>query len=136
MLVLHDKYNHLEECRLNLKEMMETDCFNNVLELKKFLIEHKKSGRLFYLCDMATLNIEEEFELYFYISKSPNNIEGAFPVLRSVFEDQPNEEKLQRLYASYYDTPLVPEHKYFQRLSVFKGSEWVWLYDNQKLEAF
>lgn len=123
--------------KLNLRNMMRTGCFANILELKQFLIKHKKSGRVFYLLDISDLDMDEEFEFYFYLSKPPFSEKIAFPILRQVFEESISEVKLIRFFANYYNHDELPDNKELLcNLSVYKGSEWVWLYHNQKLEGF
>jgi hypothetical protein len=116
--------------------MMEADCFNNVLELKIFLIRHKKSGHLFYLTEMANLEIEEEFDLFFYLSKPAQSQREAFPIPKDIFVGNFSEERLKGLYASYYCTDLLPDSIYFKNLKVYEGNDWVWLYENSVSEGF
>jgi hypothetical protein len=116
---------------MNLKNMLVDGEFNNTLELKVFLIKHKKTGHLFYLPDMASLDVEVEFDLFYYLSKPSGSEKEAFPIPRSIFKENISEEHLKRLYEAYYCTDHLPKLDYFHNLKVYKGSDWVWFYDNQ-----
>ena len=115
---------------MKLKNMLTTGDFKNILELKVFLINHKKSGHLFYFPEMACLEENEEFDLFFYLSKPSKTQKEAFPIPRNAFDDNISEERLQALYTSYYCTDCLPEPVFFHNLEVYEGSDWVWLYEN------
>jgi hypothetical protein len=121
---------------LNLNCMMSTNCFNSILDLKLFLIEHKKNGTLFYLSDIAQLDLDAEFDLFYFLIKPPSPRNTAFPVSAKSFKENLSVEKLQCFYAAYYCTNSVPGTDFFHNLSIYKGRDWVWYYHQQLLEGF
>jgi hypothetical protein len=123
--------------KVTLKYIMKNVGFRNILELKLFLIDHKKTGRVFYHPDMTALQEEEEFELYFYLPNPQKSERNAFPMLREIYESNPPEDKVLQLCQGYMDEmDFLLEKSLFCNLEVYKGTEWVWFYSNNMLEGF
>lgn len=120
---------------MKLSTMLATGVFKSILELKVFLIKNKKSGHLFFIPEMSIVEEEEEFDLFFYLSKPAELKREAFPIPKETFKYNISEERLKGLYASYYCTDCLPDSGYFKNLKAYEGTDWVWLYDSSAMEG-
>jgi hypothetical protein len=121
--------------KVNIQEMMqnERNTEKSFLQMKKKLKELKESGEIFFIEDVATLNLEDEFQLYFYAQSSKRTDVNAFPIDKLSFGTlSKNEaERIQELsdyFYKYYD--IYPPKTWFKKHSYkcFKAKDRVWMY--------
>jgi hypothetical protein len=120
---------------LNLNVFLASSRFTNILEVKKYLINHKKNGFVFYLPSMTKLDQNEEFDLFFFIKKSSTTKNYAFPISSTDYKKNLPMYVLTQLYRDYYETEEIPNEAFFQGLSIYKGVEWSWFYYKQYKEC-
>ena len=103
---------------ITLRQLLDTNQFQNLLHLKKELICYKNSGGIFYKEVMSSLEIDTPFELYFALSKGGIEYENAFPIPIDLYREYLTynrpPEYLLRFYQEYYGTKNIPSDRFFQ----------------------
>lgn len=119
--------------RLTLLQMLETNKYENILQLKLALIRFRNDGTIFFNEQISSLEFNRPFEFYFCITKGKITYINAFPVPTSIYARWMNKSNarfhsLLPYYQSYYETKIMPDEDYFQSLYLFEGEKYVWFY--------
>jgi hypothetical protein len=107
----------------------------NALELKHELLHYKKKGKLFFMEDMSSIGVNEEFELYYFQLPNEQTSVNAFPVPKEEFRCGQSDEKLfeylKSFFEMYYPNTLFDE-KWFEQYKQqpYVGAEYVWYYQD------
>ncbi|MED4876619.1 hypothetical protein P9711_02635 [Anoxybacillus geothermalis] len=121
---------------ITLRQLLDTNQFQNLLHLKKELISYKNSGVIFYKEVMSSLEIDTPFELYFVLSKGGIEYENAFPMPINFYREYLTYnrplEYLARFYQEYYGTKNIPSDRFFQTLNVFQAKKYAWFYNSRE----
>lgn len=105
-----------------------------VLKLKKELIGHQKSGKLFFEVNIMALDMDTEFELYFSVVPNKETVKNAFPVPLDYFQVHKNERErynyLKGFYETYYNDKEFVETDFqdYDLQKPYVGNEYVWYF--------
>ena len=115
--------------KITLKEMLDLNYHNNLLDLKRQLIRSKNHGIIFYKVNMCNLEADLPFEFYYAFSKKTNNDGIAFPIPIDMYREYLlyKDPSLLNL-TDYYETNSIPNDEFLKSFSIFKGKKYVWFY--------
>ncbi|MFZ3577866.1 hypothetical protein [Virgibacillus sp. DJP39] len=115
---------------ITLEQLLQSGDSNNVLQLKWNLIKWKKQGVIFYKENLCNLDLDQQFELYFYIIKENVDYQDAFPVPKSFFKLQRKVliDDLKHFYLDYYDQNDIADDTFLLNLKKYIGERYVWFY--------
>ncbi|WP_044748902.1 hypothetical protein [Bacillus alveayuensis] len=119
--------------QITLQQMLDTNCYKSILDLKSELIRYKYTGIIFYRETMSSLELDVPFEFYFVLPKGTNEYKNAFPVPIAIYHKyllfKRTSEYLVHFYQDYYKTKCTPPDEFFQTLNIFQAKQYAWFYN-------
>lgn len=105
----------------------------NLLQTKQELLKWKRKGGVFFLEELSSLNLKQEFLIYFSQSPSKEQDRKAFPIPPNLLKDFMTAKDYPHIcsnhFHSYYETDDPYEDSFYNEFKHFyRGSEWVWVY--------
>lgn len=122
--------------RVTLKKMREAKGYSQFegLKLKKEMLNHQKSGKVFFDVDIVALDENIEFDLFYSVLPNKSSDKRAFPVPMNYFQVHKSEHEqflyLKGFFESYYEGEELVESELmtFEFKKPFVGDEFVWYY--------
>ena len=114
-------------------ETKDTSPFG-LLQAKQELIHLKNEGRLFFDCNIARLNWEDEFQIYYHFLPHQQSEINAFPVPLERFQLHKNQQLhahyLKEYFESYYEGKDWKEEWFpqYTEQKPFVGEKYVWYF--------
>ncbi|OMD40703.1 hypothetical protein BSK52_12600 [Paenibacillus odorifer] len=105
----------------------------NMMSVKRKLIEYKKKGLLFFEEDLSVIASHKKIEVYLYSQPSPKTKINAFPVPGEYFAHHysnnwvDQEQILRSCFEKYYSQE-INDGVGFSHYKNYIGEEFVWFY--------
>lgn len=126
--------------KVTLKSICDAKDYSpfELLKAKRDLVRFKKQGRLFFDCDVARLNWDDEFEVYFHLLPHKRSEINAFPVPLERFqlhrEPRLQAHYLKEYFESYYEGKNWRDEYFYQynEQKPFIGEKFVWYFKRRE----
>jgi hypothetical protein len=102
-----------------------------LMEIKKRLLNWKKSGAIFTPNDLSTLKMEDPLEIYFALTPGEITYRNAFPVLTEQYSHYPKDMGThnRHYYHQYYlDDKYRSDEFYLAYQPFYVTKKWIWYY--------
>ncbi|PGK51385.1 hypothetical protein CN918_26705 [Priestia megaterium] len=120
---------------ITLGKYMENQKLTNMPLAKYHLLQFKKRGLVFFKEEVAELQLEEKFHLYYYLSANGKSEKDAFPVPKNSFlqATKSNDERFEEMKAhfeSYYLNDELDKEGFdeFDLKNPYIGEDYVWVF--------
>lgn len=113
---------------------MEKQKLTNMPLAKHLLLQFKKRGHVFFKEELAELQLEETFHLYYYLSANGKSEKNAFPVPKQSFlQAKSNDERFEEMkthFESYYLNDELDKEGFdeFDLKNPYIGEDYVWVF--------
>lgn len=126
--------------KVTLKSICQRQNYSafELLTTKKELLRYKQQGRLFFDCNIARLNWEDEFDIYFHMLSNKESEINAFPVPLNQFQLHTNQQiqshYLKEYFERYYEGNRWKDEwfRQYNEQKPFVGEKFVWYFKRRE----